>query len=343
MKIWLDFTNSPHPLLFAPIARRFEELGHTILVTARDNAQTLELARERWPNLVQIGVPSPNNPAAKVLSVGERVRDLRRWARSARPDVALSHNSYAQISAAKLLRLPAVTAMDYEHQPANHLAFRLAYRILLPEALPLDAVRSKGATPAKVVRYPGLKEEIYLADFEPDPSILDKVGIARGPETVVVVLRSPPVGALYHQFANPTYERVLARIAETSHALCVVLARYPEQRAALADRANCIVPERAIDARSLMYASDLFLGAGGTMTREAALLGIPTVSIYAGEPAAVDLYLESSGRLRRLTDNAPLELTPRSTQPVRLGDLRRRGQRIIERFVRAGLEYEANH
>src|SRR5262249_5153054 len=159
--------------------------------------------------LVQIGVPSPENRAAKALSIGERVRDLRRWARSTRPDVALSHNSYAQIVAAKSLRLPAVTAMDYEHQPANHLAFRLADRILLPEALPPGAVRSKGATPAKVVRYPGLKEETYLADFEPDLSILDKVGIARGPETVVVVLRAPPVGALYHQFRNPTYEHVL--------------------------------------------------------------------------------------------------------------------------------------
>jgi predicted glycosyltransferase len=309
-----------------------------VLVTARDNAQTLELARERWPNVVQIGVPSPGGRAAKALSIGERIRDLRRWARSARPDVALSHNSYAQIAAAKSLRLPAVTAMDYEHQPANHLAFRLADRILLPEVLPLDSVRSKGATPAKVRRYPGLKEEIYLGDFEPDPTILDKVGITREAGTVVVVLRAPPVGALYHQFANPAYERVLEQIAEAPHARCVALARHPDQRAALAGRRNCIVPEHAIDSRSLLYESDLFVGAGGTMTREAALLGIPTVSVYAGEPPLIERSLEQQGLLTRLDSRGLHELRPRASDPVSPATLRERGERLISFFVENTLE-----
>ncbi len=105
-----------------------------------------------------------------------RIASLVRWARARRPDVALSHNSYAQIAAAGALRIPVVTAMDYEHQPANHLAFRLAKRILLPQALPRSAVARQGATRSKVVTYPGLKEELYVGNFQPDPGVLDQRG-----------------------------------------------------------------------------------------------------------------------------------------------------------------------
>ena len=304
-----------------------------MLVTARDNAQTLELARERWPDVEQIGVPSPRGRAAKALSIAERIRDLRRWARGARPDIALSHNSYAQIAAARSLRLPIVTAMDYEHQPANHLAFRLADRILLPEALHPEAVRSKGATPAKVRRYPGLKEEIYLGDFEPDPAILEQVGITREPETVVVVLRAPPVGALYHQFANPTYERVLEQIGASPHARGVVLARHPEQRAALEGRRNCMVPTRSLDSRSLLYVSDLFVGAGGTMTREAAVFGIPAISVYAGKLGAVDKHLMRTGMIRPQSEFEHRLSERRSESPRSVDELRSRSEALIDRFV----------
>ena len=135
MRIWIDLSNSPHPLLFAPIARALEAAGAAVRVTARDNAQTVELARQRWCDVEVIGGPSPAGRGAKGASLGRRVRDLAAWARRERPDVALSHNSYAQLMAARLVGVKAVTAMDYEHQPANHLAFRLANSVLLSTGL----------------------------------------------------------------------------------------------------------------------------------------------------------------------------------------------------------------
>src|SRR6266480_2382573 len=170
MRIWIDLSNSPHPLLFAPIARRLEALGCEVKVTARDNAQTVELARERWRDFEVIGGPSPAGRAAKAWSTLDRTRRLAAWARRERPDVALSHNSYGQITAARTLGIRTVTAMDYEHQPANHLAFRLAHTVLLPAALAGAGIERKGATPRKTRFYGGLKEEIYLGDFQPDPS-----------------------------------------------------------------------------------------------------------------------------------------------------------------------------
>lgn len=157
MKVWIDLANSPYPLLFAPIARRLGALGHEVLLTVRDNAQTVALARERWPEAEIIGEPSPSGKAAKTRAMAARICELRKWGRAHRPTVALSHNSYAQIVAARSLGLRVITAMDYEHQPSNHVAVRFAHTILLPEALNSKVVRWQGARAAKVYRYPGLK------------------------------------------------------------------------------------------------------------------------------------------------------------------------------------------
>ncbi len=344
MNVWIDLSNSPHPLIFAPVARRLEELGHEVLVTARDHAQTAALARERWPGLEVIGRDSPSRRLGKVRASVARVRLLRLWARARRPDVGLSHNSYDQIVAATSLRIPVVTAMDFEHQPANHLAFRLANTILLPDVLPGSLVRRQGASAGKVRHYPGLKEELYLGDFEPEPEILARCGVERRNGTVVVVARTPPSRAAYHRFGNPLFVDVLRAVDAHPAARTVVLARHPEQHAELAALGlrNCVVPREALDSRSLMYAADLVIGAGGTMTREAALLGVPTVSIYAGAPPAVDRWLEGQGLLRRVRDIGELgSLQARTSAPVPVEQLRRRAATLIEGFVEAVLDAAA--
>jgi uncharacterized protein len=336
VKIWIDLSNSPHPLLFAPIARRLEDDGHDVRITARDNAQTVELARERWPGVEVIGGASPSGRSAKVASIYERIVDLRRWAARVRPSVALSHNSYAQIAAARSLRIPTVTAMDFEHQPANHLAFRLATTVLVPETLPVRAIRRQGAVQAKVVRYPGLKEELYVGDFEPDPAILTKLGIDPRPR-ILAVARTPPTRALYHSSSNPLFEAALRTLCAREDVVCVVLTRHPEQIAAVEGFSlpRCIVPRAAIDSRSLVYAADVMIGAGGTMTREAALMGIPTWTLFAGKTPAVDAWLEREGMLSRLTQAEQLApLTPRPASPRTPVQLRESGRILAELLVR---------
>lgn len=229
-RVWIDLSNSPHPLLFAPIARRIEELGGTVAVTYRDHAQTAELARERWPDATLVGGASPDGRVRKALAVGARVGRLARWAWRERPQVALSHNSYAQILAARSLWIPAVTAMDYEHQPANRAAFHGASRILLPEAVPADVVAAQGARPAKVIRYAGLKEEVYLADFVPDAGVLDRIGVSRPDGGAVVVARSAPAGAAYHPEENPILEDCLRALSAREDVVTVALARHGRQR-----------------------------------------------------------------------------------------------------------------
>lgn len=338
MRVWVDLSNSPHPLLFAPVARALQAEGHTVLVSARDNAQTVELARERWPDVVSIGEPSPRGRAGKAKAMAARVAKLAAWARRSKADVALSHNSYGQILAARALRLPVVTAMDFEHQPVNHLAFRLAHAILLPEALRGTGVEGQGASVKKTRFYPGLKEEIYLADFQPDASVLERIGLRRSADEPLVVLRTPPSRAVYHRFDNPLFGDLLDAVGRDPRARCVVLTRHPEQREAIEALRlpNMVVPASAVDSRSLMWAADLMIGAGGTMTREAALLGTPTVSVFAGEEPAVDAWLRERGSLRRLADASELgPIECRGDAPPSLEQLRARSEQLVRHFVDA--------
>jgi len=336
LRVWIDLANSPHPLLFAPVVRMLEERGHEVLVTVRDNAQTAELARARWPASTLVGSESPANRAAKATTLTRRVVALARWARTRHPDVAVSHNSYAQVVAARMLRIPVVTAADFEHQPANHLAFRLATRILMPEALRTTDVSQQGAAPAKSVFYPGLKEELYIGDFEPDSEILSKLGVERSGDEVVVVTRTPPTRAVYHRFANPLFVETVLALDRKPNIRLVVLTRHAEQRDAIAalELRHGFVPAAAVDSRSLMYAADLVIGAGGTMTREAALLGVPTLSVFGGSQPAVDRWLEEHGLLRVLRSASDIgEPTRRASEPKPLSELRRRGAKLTEIFV----------
>ena len=337
MKIWIDLANSPHPLLFAPIARRLEEEGGSVVVTARDHAQTVQLGRERWPDLAVIGEESPKGKSSKSGPMMHRIARLRRWAAAQEPDLALSHNSYGQIVAAKTLRLPIVTAMDYEHQPLNHLAFRLANRILIPSALRSEPLHRQGASKHKTQHYDGLKEEIYLADFEPDAGILRRIDLPGSESMLTVVARTSPSRATYHQFENPLLLDALRMLGDRDDVRCVVLLRHSEQRKEIEalELPRVRVFADAVDSRSLMFRADAFIGGGGTMTREAALLGVPTYSVFAGKAAAVDRWLQEQGLLARLSEAS--DLPPISPRPEPSADqlrrLHNRGAELVETFL----------
>jgi hypothetical protein len=338
MRVWIDLSNSPHPLLFAPVAQEFARRGAEVGITFRDHAQTRELTVERFPDAEAIGSESPAARVKKGTALLARARALRGWAKRFRPDVAVSHNSYAQVLAARSIGVKIVTAMDYEHQPANHLAFRLADKVIVPEWLPRSALRRAGGSAPKTIRYPGFKEEIYLADFAPDPRVLDRIGI--GDASALAVVRTPPSRAIYHRLENELLLPVVRHLADSGCA-CVVLPRHPEQAAALRGEGirNLVVPGHAVDSRSLLCRAGVFVGAGGTMTREAALLGVPTYTIFAGRPAAVDIELERRGLVRRLTDPSQVDLPASPPQSgADLDHIRDQGARIIDVFVTTALE-----
>ena len=297
-RIWIDLANTPHVLVFTPIVERLRREGWEVVLTARDHAQTLDLAREQWPEVVAIGGASPAGRWPKLRTLGGRARALYRFARHSRPAVALSHGSYAQLVAASAAGIATVTMMDYEHQPANHLAFRLARRVVVPDVFPDAALRRFGASEARVLRYQGFKEELYLAGFQPDDRVIDDLGIRR--ESVITVLRTPPHGALYHRGLRSRFDELLEEALGRANVSTVLLPRDREQARRYSGLPQVVIPPTAIDAPSLVGRADLMIGGGGTMTRESALLGTPTYTVFAGAFAAVDAELVRLGRLHDL-------------------------------------------
>jgi predicted glycosyltransferase len=313
MRIWIDLANSPHVPFFRSLANEFTRRNHEVVVTARAFAETVELAEAAGFAPQVIGGHGGGKLSGKAGNLVQRAMALARWARGRDLDLALSHNSYSQILAARALSLKSVTLMDYEHQPANHLAFRLASRIIVPRAFPEASLSRFGATAAKVKRYDGIKEDVYLADFQSDPEFekqLRALGISM--TDVLVAVRPPASEALYHRFENALFDQLLERLSATPSVKIVLLPRNDAQRKIYSARAGSqlILPLGPIDGGNLIAHSDLVVSAGGTMNREAAVLGIPAASIYLGEWAAIDEELVREGRLRRISTLEDLRELP---------------------------------
>jgi uncharacterized protein len=308
MRVWVDLTNSPHVLVLRPVIRVLEARGAEVLVTARDFAQTLELCERFGIAHTAIGRHRGGRLAAKGRGLLSRSAALVRWARGRRIDVAIGHGSNDLTVAAALLRIPSATAFDYEWARVQHtLNGRLARRVVVPDAIPPERLARYGITPAKLRRYPGLKEEYYLADFEPDPAVLCELGL--DPARPLAVVRTPPAVSLYHRFEAPLFAGVLERLRGRQ---AVVLPRTADQRGELARLGGFVVPERAVDAQSLIAYADLVISAGGTMNREAVALGTPVWTTFEGRLGAVDERLIADGRLRRLTRAEDVVLAPRA-------------------------------
>jgi predicted glycosyltransferase len=329
MRIWVDLTNSPHVLVLRPLIELMRADGHEVEVTARDFAQTLELCRRFGLEHTPIGRHRGGRLAGKAAGLVSRSLALARWARRRRFDVAIGHGSNDVSVAAKLLRVPSATAFDYEWAAAqHHVNCRLARVVVVPDTIPPERLDRYGAR-GKVRAYPGLKEEYYLADFEPDAAVLGELALDR--ERPLVVVRTPPEVSLYHRFENPLFRRVLERLA-ADEAQSVVLPRTAAQRREIEALGEFVVPERAVDAQSLVAYADLVISAGGTMNREAVALGTPVFTTFEGRLGAVDEALLREGRLHRLDDPGQIEVRRRHAN----GELRvRRDPRELVKLLLA--------
>jgi uncharacterized protein len=305
VRVWVDLTNSPHVLVLRPLIEIMRADGHEVEVTARDFAQTLELCDRFGIEHTAVGRHRGGRLTSKALGLASRSLALARWARGRRFDVAMGHGSNDVTVAAALLRVPSATAFDYEWATVQHqVNCRLAKSVVVPDAIPAERIERYGAR-GKIHAYEGLKEEYYLADFEPDTAVLEELRLDR--ERPLVVVRPPPEVSLYHRFENPLFRGVLERLV-AGDAQTVVLPRTPQQRAELR---GVIVPDHAIDAQSLVAYADLVISAGGTMNREAVALGTPVFTTFEGRLGAVDEALLREGRLRKLEAPDQIEIARR--------------------------------
>jgi len=330
VRIWIDMTAPAHVLVFRPVIERLRERGHEVTVTARDYGQNLGLLEMHGIEHVAFGRHGGGSRVRKGLALFQRSGALARFARRNRFDLALAHGSNDLAIAAALNRIPAANTFDYEFAVQQHnIGCRLARRVIVPDRLPAERLRRFGVGPDKLVQYPGLKEEYYLADFEPDTKVLDDLGVDR--DRVVAVLRPPPEVSMYHR-DNPFFAALLERLGGDDGVHAVVIPRVDEQRDQVRamNLPSLIVPDGAVDAQSLIALADLVVSAGGTMNREAVALGTPVYTIFKGTLGGVDEALIREGRLRPLEDPADVELKKNDTEG---GGERRDPNLLVDMFL----------
>jgi len=307
LRIWIDITNTPHVLIFRPIIKALTGQGHEVFVTAREFAQTSQLLERFGIEHTLIGKHQGKEIYRKIYGLASRTSKLVAYAAGKKFSLAVSHGSNDCAVASFFLRIPHVTMFDYEYAKAMHnINLRVSTKVLIPDMIPSEPLYEYGGTDAKIDKYPGLKEEYYLADFEPDDTVVKEIGLDRG--KIIVVMRTPPDVALYHRFHNPIFMDVLKKLAARDDVQVVMLPRTPEQREEVLGLglANVFIPDKAVDAQSLIYYSDLVISAGGTMNREAVALNTPVYTLFEGKMGAIDTCLIAEGRMKKLND--PQEL-----------------------------------
>ncbi len=294
--IWIDLDNTPHVPFFMPIIKKLEEQGFPVLLTARDCAQTCGMADLYALRYKRVGRHYGKNKAIKVAGTLFRAVQLLGDFGDPKPVLALSHGSRAQLIAATLLGIPSMVIMDYEHASA----LVNPNWVMMPEIIAYDSVHFDRE---KILRYPGLKEDVYVPDFRPDPAIKSELGIRVN--DILVTIRPPANQAHYHNpESEKLFEEVVNRLGSLPNVRLVILPRNIFQKEEIertwagffSDR-KIIIPDQVVDGLNLLWYSDLVISGGGTMNREAAALGVPVYSIFRGKIGDVDRYLSKAGRL----------------------------------------------
>lgn len=319
--IWIDVDNSPHVPLFAPLIRSYRESGVEVVLTARDHAQTIELLENAGfsGTFEIIGKHYGKNKFNKIRGLIVRAKQLVSFIKKHKNvKTAVSHGSRSMVLAAHWLKIPVISMYDYEFTETE-IFNRFSDKVLVPDQIPDKTLDEISLPPAKRVKYQGLKEELYLNYFEPDENFwrefIAENNLKISPEKILIALRPPATTANYHNEQSETLLRELLRyFLSCENAFTIILPRTGEQKIEIEhlikelklDEKRCFIIGKAINGLDLAVNVDLLVSGGGTMNREAVLLGTPVYSIFAGKQGALDAAMERSGQLTFIRSSADI-------------------------------------
>jgi len=338
LKVWIDILTPKQVNYFAPLVRRLSQQHVGVLVTTREYREVNQLLKMRKISALKVGRHGGGALKAKLISSAERIRRLAVLLPSHGCESAISFSSPEAARVAYGLSIPHYCISDSPHAEAvSRLTIPLSKMLFTPKVIPLKAWINYGIDRAHIVRYDALDPAAWLKGFRPDPHVLDELGLDCSRPILTVRAEESQASYLIGQsLANPLsvlVARALTR--ELPQSQVVLIPRYDLATFTkkLAGR-SVIVPSSAIDATSLLYYSRLFLGGGGTMTAEAALLGVPSISFYPGSPTYVESYLVRLGLVARIERvQVIIKHAIRILRDARYADaLRARSRRIMSRM-----------
>jgi len=319
--IWFDLDNSPHVPLFVPVIKHFREVGVELIVTARDHSQTIELLDLAGLDGTYsvVGRHYGKGKFNKIRGLLSRAASLVACVKGSPVAVAVSHGSRSMVLAARLIGIPVITMYDYEFTETR-IFNRFSSRVLVPDAIPDDVLDKRGLIAKIRNKYPGIKEELYVRTFTPIPDFLRDLladhQIACNEDKVIVVFRPPATTANYHSAKSDVLmKELLRRLLGSDRVFTILVPRTDEQAGEIEDligdsdgaRDNYLILPTAVDGLNLAYSADLVISGGGTMNREAVLLGVPVYSIFAGRQGSLDAAMEAAGSIVFVRDVVDIE------------------------------------
>ncbi len=306
LKIWIDVASSSHVFFFKPIIEELEVLGHSVSITAKDYADTTRLLRTFQIPYSPIRTHTRSQNTKKVTEVIKRGAHLVTYAKDMNFDLALAFDSPSLALAAKILCIPSVEFMDDENQPLHYLTMRLCDKVVIPLYYPDELLSRYGASP-KAIKYDGLKEQVYLSNFQPQQNYLRSFHIDE--KKVIVTIRPPTTRESNQCFQDGLFYEIVKYLVKNRNATVIAITHSEEQRRTFASfgQSDFVVSDKCVDKRNLLYFSDIVLSADGIINREAAVLGIPTYTIFNGQLSAVDRHLINLGRITPIQSYADMK------------------------------------
>jgi len=300
--IWFDIDNLPHVWILKPLIEHVRTLGHLVVVTSRGKKDILDMCALAGlhPEVVDASLPG-HSKALKLLSTIERGWRLRIHLQGKVADLAISHGSRAQAFAAWSLGIPSVTFDDYEHSFQGFVRFN--QYLFVPDVIDKSHWNEKKT---KIVQYPGFKELLYLPELVPDRERIN-IEYDLPDDKVIVVFRPEALDAHYRSDKTAQLQDIIIQRLAEFPCFVIALARTERQRQQLSTilvskKIQHLFPQKVSRGVEIISSADLVIGGGGTMTREAAVLGVPSYSFFSGKTGAVDRALEKMGRLIMIRD-----------------------------------------
>jgi len=339
MKVWLDVLTPKQANLLGELQHRLEAAGIKTFMTTREYREVNELLQLKGLKATQVGRHGGEKLKDKLVESSNRVTGLAKIVDEQGVDVAISFSSPEAARVAFGLKIPHYCVSDSPHAEAVcRLTLPLSLKLFTPWIIPARAWTRYGIKPRDLVHYRALDPMAWLPHYKADSKVLDTLKLDLSKP--IIVVRTPEEYAAYlsdrnRSIASKVTETVAKIVDVNSGSQIVILPRYEMQGERFGKRfgSRVIVPPHVVDAISLMRVSSVFLGGGGTMTAEAALLGVPVISYYPGEATYVEKFLIRYGLVERILD--PERIAQRTSAICKSQDFREFYQKKSARLMRS--------
>jgi uncharacterized protein len=291
MRIWIDFINTPQVSFFVPFIKEFKKDHHDILLTCRDSGNTIELLKQQELEFQVVGKKVGRGFVQKLLFFPRRLFALYWFIRKQKPDFAASQSSFYQPLVAKLLNIPCLYTNDNEHAKGNIFGFLFGTKVLLPHTLSNEKFTRKWPLKTKLTFYPSVKEAIYLSQ---QPELLPLLAEKKSK----IYFRPEPWSAQYYKGPLNFFDDILLKLSQEYEVVVLPRDKIQGEHYNQTKFSSLTVAHKPLSLYNIVSDCLLFIGAGGSMTRELAILEIPVISIYQADMLSVDKYLVCKGLMK---------------------------------------------